>query len=139
MNYLLDTCVLSEFVKTDPSSNVLAWIRGQHEHQLYISSLSWAELHRGVAKLPPSKRRNELTVWLSALSDQFGDRKLAFSAGAGEQWAIMTVALESQGKPMPLMDSLICAIARHHNMTLVTRNTKDFMHAQVALIDPWQC
>jgi predicted nucleic acid-binding protein len=50
----------------------------------------------------------------------------------------MMVALESQGKPMPLMDSLICATARHHNMTLVTRNTKDFVNAQVALLDPWQ-
>jgi predicted nucleic acid-binding protein len=138
MNYLLDTCVLSELVKTDPSPNVLAWICGQQEHQLYISSISWAELHRGVAKLPPSKRRNELTVWLSALSEQFGDRKLPFSAEAGEHWALMMVALESQGKPMPLMDSLICATARHHNMTLVTRNTKDFVNAQVALLDPWQ-
>jgi predicted nucleic acid-binding protein len=125
-------------VKVDPSATVIAWISAQHEHQLYISSISWAELHRGVAKLAPSKRRNELTEWLSALNEQFGNRKLPFCAEAGEQWALMMVALESQGKSMPLMDSLICATARHHNMTLVTRNTKDFIHAQVALLDPWQ-
>lgn len=138
MNYLLDTCVLSELVKIEPSPNVVAWISAQRSHQLYISSISWAELHRGVAKLPPSKRRHELNQWLLDLADQFGDRKLAFSAEAGEHWALMMVALESQGTPMPLMDSFICATARQNNMTLVTRNTKDFIHAQVLLLDPWQ-
>ncbi len=90
------------WLRVDPSATVIAWISAQHEHQLYISSISWAELHRGVAKLAPSKRRNELTEWLFALNEQFGNRKLPFGAEAGEHWALMTVALESQGKPMPL-------------------------------------
>lgn len=139
MKYLLDTCVLSELVKKQPSTNVISWLSTKQAEELYIASMSWAELTRGVAKLPPSKRRNQLNEWLSSLNLQFGDRKLAFTAETGEHWALMTVALEAQGKPMPLMDSLICATAGYHNMTLVTRNTKDFMHAQVALLDPWQC
>jgi hypothetical protein len=56
MNYLLDTCVLSELVKTAPAEKVLTWLGSKQAHQLYISNITWAELHRGVAKLPPSKR-----------------------------------------------------------------------------------
>jgi predicted nucleic acid-binding protein len=138
MNYLLDTCVLSELVKSAPTEKVLTWLGSKQAHQLYISSITWAELHRGVAKLPASKRRNELSEWLADLDEQFGERKLPFSAKTAEHWALMIGALESQGKTMPVIDSLICATAQHYNMTLVTRNTKDFVNAQVLLIDPWQ-
>ena len=125
MNYLLDTCVLSELVKTSPSDKVLAWLSRKQAQQLYISSITWAELHRGVAKLPASKRRNELTEWLADLDEQFGDRKLPFCAKTAENWALITRDLESQGKSMPVIDSLICATAQYYKMTLVTRNTKD--------------
>lgn len=138
MNYLLDTCVLSELVKAQPSQKVRDWICTKQASQLFISSMTWAELHRGVAKLLPSKRRNELTEWLADLDEQFGDRKLPFDTKAAEHWALMVSALEAQGKSMPVIDSLICATAQYHNLTLVTRNTKDFAHSQVLLIDPWQ-
>lgn len=138
MKYLLDTCVLSELVKVAPSQEVLVWISTKQASQLFISSITWAELHRGVAKLPASKRRNELTDWLADLDEQFGERKLSFDAKAAEHWALMVSTLESQGKSMPVIDALICATAHYHDLTLVTRNTKDFVHAQVLLIDPWQ-
>jgi len=138
MNYLLDTCVLSELVKAESSKSVRDWIGSKQASQLFISSVTWAELHRGVAKLSASKRRNELTEWLADLDVQFGERKLAFDAKTAEHWALIVSALELQGKSMPVIDSLICATAQHYGLALVTRNTKDFVHAQVCLIDPWQ-
>ena len=138
MNFLLDTCVLSEMVKAEPSQKVLDWISGKQATHLYISSITWAELQRGVAKLPASKRRNELTEWLGDLDEQFGERKLSFCAKTAEHWGLMISAMESQGRSMPVIDSLICATAQYHDMTLVTRNTKDFVNAQVLMIDPWQ-
>ena len=138
MNFLLDTCVISEMVKAEPSQKVLDWISAKQASQLYISSITWAELHRGVAKLPASKRRNELTEWLGDLDEQFGERKLPFCAKTAEHWGLMISAIECQGKSMPVIDSLICATAQYNDMTLVTRNTKDFVNAQVLLIDPWQ-
>lgn len=137
MNYLLDTCLLSELVKTDASANVLNWLKSKQAQNLYISSITWGELHRGVVKMPDSKRRNELSEWLSALNEQFGERNLSFSSATAEHWALLTSSLEAQGKTMSLMDSLICATAQEHKMTLVTRNTKDFIHAPVLLLNPW--
>ncbi|PIQ05331.1 MAG: VapC toxin family PIN domain ribonuclease, partial [Piscirickettsiaceae bacterium CG18_big_fil_WC_8_21_14_2_50_44_103] len=101
MNYLLDTCVLSELVKAESSKSVRDWIGSKQASQLFISSVTWAELHRGVAKLSASKRRNELTEWLADLDVQFGERKLAFDAKTAEHWALIVSALESQGKSMP--------------------------------------
>jgi len=138
MNYLLDTCVLSELVKSEPSQNVRDWLASKQASQFFISSITWAELHRGVVRLPASKRRNQLTDWLLELDVQFGERKLAFDAKTAEHWALMVSALASQGKTMPVIDSMICATAQHNGLALVTRNIKDFEQAQVYLIDPWQ-
>lgn len=138
MNYLLDTCVLSELVKSEPSQSVRDWLASKQDSQFFISSITWAELHRGVVRLPASKRRNQLTDWLLDLDVQFGERKLAFDAKTAEHWALMVSALASQGKTMPVIDSMICATAQHNGLALVTRNIKDFEQAQVYLIDPWQ-
>jgi len=89
-------------------------------------------------RLPASKRRNQLTDWLLDLDVQFGERKLAFDAKTAEHWALMVSTLASQGKTMPVIDSMICATAQHNGLALVTRNIKDFEQAQVYLIDPWQ-
>lgn len=138
MNYLLDTCVLSELVKSEPSQSVRDWLASKQDSQFFISSITWAELHRGVVRLPASKRRNQLTDWLLDLDVQFGERKLAFDAKTAEHWALMVSALASQGKTMPVIDSMICATAQHNGLALVTRNIKNFEQAQVYLIDPWQ-
>lgn len=138
MKYLLDTCVLSEVVKKQPEPQVLKWLSSKQPQQLYVSSLTWAELQHGVFKLPASKRRNELTQWLASLNQQYKKHFLAFNAETAECWALMTSNLEAQGMPMAIIDSLICATAKQHKLILVTRNTKDFIHSQVQLINPWE-
>ena len=138
MRYLLDTCVLSEMVKSTPDANVIRWFEARKPHELYISAMTWGELQRGVARLPQSKRRSELTVWLEQLKAGFEDRILAFDQTTSEAWARMTVQAEAQGRSMAAFDSIIAATSRASDCQLVTRNVRDFAHADIKMINPWQ-
>lgn len=138
MKYLLDTCVLSEMVKSTPDINVIQWLEARKPHELCISAMTWGELQRGVARLPKSKRRSELTTWLEQLEAGFEDRILAFDQKASEVLAPMNVQTETQGKSMAAFDSIIAATARARKCKLVTRNVRDFANAGVEVINPWQ-
>lgn len=138
MRYLLDTCVLSELVKSAPDAHVIQWFQARKPHELCISAMTWGELQRGVTRLPPSKRRSVLTLWLEQLRAGFEDRILAFDQKASEVWAHMTVHAEAQGKSMAAIDSIIAATARACNCKLVTRNVRDFAHADIDVLNPWQ-
>lgn len=138
MRYLLDTCVLSELVKSTPDTHVIRWLEGRKSHELHISAMTWGELQRGVKKLPESKRKTELTLWLQQLQVGFEDRILAFDHNASENWANLTVQAEARGKVIAAFDSIIAATARAHECKLVTRNTRDFVHTGIEVINPWK-
>ena len=138
MRYLLDTCVLSEMVKGAPDANVIQWLQARKPHELFVSAMTWGELQRGVSRLPQSKRRSELTRWLEQLEAGFDDRILAFDQQAAEVWAQMTVLTEAQGKSMAAFDSIIAATAHAYDCKLVTRNVRDFSHADIEVFNPWQ-
>jgi predicted nucleic acid-binding protein len=137
VKYLLDTCTLSELVKTLPDVHVLRWIAASNPLHLFTSAMTLAELHRGVNRLPVSKRRTELSQWLQNLEISFEDRVLAFDSKVAKVWAEMTVEAEIHGKPMASFDSIIAATARANGCRLVTRNTRDFMNAGLEVINPW--
>jgi toxin FitB len=138
LNYLLDTCLLSELIKSSPNQQVLIWIKAQTSQHLFVSALTLAELHRGVAKLSSSKRKNALSLWLAQLEIQFEDRLLPFTQETSAIWGKMCAQMESKGHPMSLMDSMIAATAQEHGLNVVTRNEKDFIHAPVMVINPWK-
>jgi predicted nucleic acid-binding protein len=138
MRYLLDTCVLSEMIKSAPDANLIQWFLARKSHELFISSMTWGELQRGVARLLQSTRRSELTLWLEQLKAGFEDRVLPFDQKASEVWAHLTVMAEAQGKSMAALDLIIAATARACDCKLVTRNFRDFSHADIDVINPWQ-
>jgi predicted nucleic acid-binding protein len=138
VRYLLDTCALSELVKSTPDAHVIRWFEARKAHELCISSMTWGELQRGVTKLPESKRRSELTLWLQQLETGFEDRILAFDKNVSRVWAHMTAQAETQGKSMAAFDSIIAATARAHDCKLVSRNVRDFVNAGIDVINPWQ-
>jgi len=138
VKYLLDICVLSELVKSEPDAHVLQWVKARKPFELCISAMTWGELQRGVTRLPESRRRAELTVWLQQLEAGFEDRILAFDQNGSKIWAHMTVQAEAQGKTMAAFDSIIAATARAHDCTLVTRNIGDFINAGIDVLNPWQ-
>lgn len=137
MRYLLDTCVLSELVKTKRDTHVVDWFEKRKPHELYTSAMTWGELNRGVERMPASKRRSELTHWLDQLGTGFEDRVLAFDQTVARAWSQMTVQAEANGKPMAAFDSIIAATARANDCKLVTRNVQDFALAGVEIVNPW--
>ncbi len=138
MNYLLDTCVLSELVKNAPEEQVVRWLKERRANQTFISAITLAELERGVAKLPESKRRSELTIWLKHIEGDFKDRILSFDSEVAHHWAAMTAKTEAGGRSMAVLDSMIAATALAHRSSLVTRNVRDFANSGVEIINPWE-
>ena len=138
MKYLLDTCVLSEMIKSTPDANVIQWFKARRPQELCISAMTWSELQRGIARLQKSKRKSALTLWLEQLEVGFEDRILAFDQKASEVWAQMTVQAATQGKSMTAFDSMIAATAHAFQCKLVTGNVRDFTHANIELLNPWE-
>ena len=138
MRFLLDTCAISEFVKLAPNQGVLRWFAKQDELALYLTTVTLGELKRGIAKLDNGKRKKFLQTWLTEnVIKRFGDRILPLGLDVCLRWGEMQAQLEKQDKPMPAIDGLIAATALQHQLTLVTRNTRDMEASGAALFNPW--
>ncbi|MBV5297658.1 MAG: type II toxin-antitoxin system VapC family toxin [Rhodoferax sp.] len=138
MKYLLDTCVFSELIKPEPSPVVLAWVNARADTDLFTAAMVFAELHRGVAKLPASRRKQDLADWLEKLQNAFDARVLPFTLQTAEHWAAMCARAEGVGKTIAAFDSIIAASAVENGLALVTRNVQDFAAASVAIVNPWE-
>ena len=139
LNYLLDTCVISEFVKPMPEKKVQDWLNGLDAARAYLSVVTLGEIQRGLSEKPASNRRTELEEWLNeALAAQFEERILPLDGETFITWGQMVAPLKAQGKPMSVMDSLIAATALHHKMVLVTRNVSDFANVDISTFNPWE-
>lgn len=138
MSYLLDTCVISELISRAPNPAVVGWLDAQDEHQLFLSVITLGEIQRGIGRLPASRRRDELDGWLHRdLLTRFAGRLAAIDAEVMLAWGTLVAALEAQGRTLPAMDSLIAATALHNDLSLVTRNERDFDGTGVAVVNPW--
>lgn len=137
MNYLLDTCVISELVKPAPSSRVIMWINSIPSERLFLSSLTIGEIQKGLTKLPESKKKEKLTDWLNTLLKNYHDRIHSIDIIVAENWGVIQGKSENEGRPMSSIDSLIAATAYTHNLILVTRNEKDFQASKLPIINPW--
>jgi toxin FitB len=139
MNYLLDTCVLSEFTWRKPDEKVIRWVDSIDEERLFISVITLGEIQRGVERLSESARKTELLVWMDAeLSERFAGRTISLDGATMLLWGSLTARLEKVGRPLAVMDSLIAATALQHSLTLATRNLADFMLSGAQLINPWE-
>lgn len=138
MNYILDTCVLSEMVKPDPAKLVIEWICEQDENNLYLSVITIGEIQKGISKLPQSHKKKELQNWLQVdLRDRFNGRILAIDDQVAIAWGTIQATAECNGSPIPSIDGLIAATGISHNMTIVTRNIHDMAPSGATLFNPW--
>jgi predicted nucleic acid-binding protein len=136
--FLLDTNIPSELVRPQPEPKVKAWVAAQNLDTMFISSVSFGELRKGIFLRSPGKRRAELETWIETdLSILFSDRILAVTRSVAERWGILEGQRQLAGQPLDAPDGMIAATALDHGLTLVTRNTKDFAGLGVALINPW--
>lgn len=139
MSYLLDTCVISELVAKSPDPKVVAWIDSIDDLQAYLSVITIGEIQKGIAKLPDSRRRDRLQTWLNNdLMARFQGRILPINIKEILSWGYLVADMEKRGRKVPAMDSLIAALALHHNMKLVTRNERDFEYTRVTIVNPWR-
>lgn len=137
--YLLDTNVISELMRTAPEPAVMQWFEMQADAQIFTSAITQAELLIGIAMLPAGQRRDQLSHACSAmLSEDFAGRCLPFDSMAATIQAPVVAQRRAQGRPISTEDSQIAAIALAHQLTLVTRNVRDFESIDaLTVINPW--
>jgi toxin FitB len=139
LRYLLDTNVVSEWAKPRPEPKVVAWFDAVDEDEVFLSVISFAELRRGVELLPAGQRREDLAAWIDRdLSDRFHGRVLDVDRRVAETWGRVMARGQRSGRSLTAMDAFFAASAESRDLTLVTRNVKDFEGLGVAILDPWR-
>ena len=134
MKYLVDANVLSEVTRPQASAQVIQWLRN-HEADFVVNPIVLGEIEYGIGLTQSVRKRAELQKWF-----EDGLRRLRvvdIDSGTASTWSALLVRLRKNGKAMPVKDSLIAASALQHKLIIVTRNTTDFKHAGVKLIDPF--
>ncbi|GLH82305.1 VapC ribonuclease Y4jK [Bradyrhizobium sp. SSBR45G] len=134
---LLDTNVVSEAMKPEPSPAVQAWLDQQVAETLHLSSVTVAELMFGIGVLPKGRRKERLTTALDGVLELFGTRILPFDTGAARRYAELAVKARAAGKGFPTPDGYIAAIAAAHDFAVASRDTSAFTAAGLTVIDPW--
>jgi toxin FitB len=129
MRYLLDTNIVSNLVKPIPSPSLVAWMASQNDANLFVASMTLAEISRGILEKPGGLRRRQLESWFSGPSGPaalFGGRVLPFDAKAGLIWAQLMAEGTRHGRPRSALDTIIAAVAKANGCIVVTDNTRDF-------------
>jgi predicted nucleic acid-binding protein len=139
MKALLDTCVISELVSKQPNSRVVEYVDSLDPEDIYLSVITVGEIVKGIEKLSKSRRKADLQTWLKDdLLVRFEGNIVALDTDVLIEWGVLTARLESAGRIMPAMDSLIAASALVKKMILVTRNVSDFDCTGVEIVNPWE-
>ena len=135
MSYLLDTNILSEVRKPRGDEGVKAWFASVRSDELFLSVLVVGEIRQGVERL---RRRDPdqaavYDAWLETLKRGYRDQTLPITVDVAETWGGFNAP-----DPLPVIDSLLAATARTHNLTLVTRNVADVARTGVPLLNPFE-
>ena len=132
--FLLDTDALSELEKPRPDPGLLAWLETMDWLDLYLSVITIGELWKGIAELPPGRRRRSLEAMFELIPDRFHNRIIAVDYPV----AVKFGEIQAQAGPLPSLDTLIAATALTRQLTLVTHNTRDMARTGAAILDPWK-
>ena len=138
MKYLLDTCVLSELVRSRPDAQVIDWLRRQDSESLYISIVTIGEIEKGIVKRVQDERAAVLRKWLhTEILGDFSDRILPVDLRVALEWGRICGEAERIGKKRPAVDALIAATASVNSLKLVTRNISDMTGMGVPVLNPF--
>ena len=138
MSFLLDTNVVSEWVKRDPDPGVVVWLSAVDEDRVFVSVITLAELRYGVDRMDNGARRRRIEQWLRhEMPLRFEGRILSIDAAVADSWGKLVALREAAGRRIEPMDAFIAATAQVHDLTLVTRNAADFQGSVRAVVDPW--
>jgi toxin FitB len=128
--YLLDTNIISDVIKPEPSKSLLAWMGTQRDDNLFITTLTIAEIRRGILEKPRGKKRNALDAWFAGSEGPqalFAGRVLPFDEQAALLWARLMAEGKAAGRPRNALDMIIASVAGANDCIVVTANERDFM------------
>ena len=134
MTYLVDANVLSEPTKPMPNNKVIDWLTA-NEGNLVVDSIIVGELYVGILALPRGSKRTQLEQWFGDVVQTIDC--LPWDATISRRWAKLVVDLKRKGDKLPLLDSMIAATALQHDLTVVTRNTRDFNKTNAQVLNPF--
>lgn len=138
MSHLLDTNIVSEWTKPIPDLGVTAWLGSIDEDRTYLSVVTFAEVRNGIELMAPGRRRDRLETWLvEDLPRQFDGRILVIDRRVAEAWGVMSVLRRRAGLPIGPLDAFVAATAKVHDLTLVTRNVRDFGQLGIRVFNLW--
>jgi predicted nucleic acid-binding protein len=129
MRYLLDTNILSNITKPEPSTSLMTWMAEQADGDLFIASLTIAEIQRGILEKPEGKKRAALKVWFASNEGPqslFAGRILPFEEKAALIWGQLMAEGKAVGRPRSALDTIVAAIAQANGCVVVTDNERDF-------------
>jgi len=132
---LLDTNLVSEMTRTAPDTRVVDYLTSLPSS--FLSVVTVLELQYGVARKPRGRRRSELTVAIDRLLSEYGDALLDIDRAVAALAGTLRATEEASGRTLHVADALIAATARVHELTLATRNVRDFEHLGIAVVNPW--
>lgn len=136
---IIDTNIISELMKPTPSSRVILWLDQQEVTQLFITTITIAEIAYGLHTLPQGNRRNSLEdIFNTAIMEAFTHRILAFDQPAAYQYGKIMAHRKEIGRPLGVPDGQICAIAHNNNAMIATRNIRDFENCGIKLVNPFE-
>jgi predicted nucleic acid-binding protein len=135
---LLDTNVVSEAMRIVPDPGVLLWLNESETSDLYLSTISIAEISYGLQILPEGQRRDAISERFEQFVNRgFSHRVLSFDEPAAIVYGEIMARTKKIGRPMSVPDGQIAAIAKTHNLVVATRNTGDFDPTGMELVNPW--
>ncbi len=139
MNFLLDTNVVSEWVKPRPNENVVRWLADSDEDRVYLSVVTFAEIHYGIEEMQAGRRREALISWLhDDLAARFEDRVLDVNMLVAKTWGAVMAQSRLKGVNLGVSDGFIAATAIAHELRMVTRNKKHFERLNLPVLNPWR-
>ena len=134
---ILDTNVVSALMQSRPDRRVVEWLDSQPSESIWTTSVTVFEVRFGLAVMPRGRKRNRLETLFEAMVDEDLDgRVLAFDDVAAAESAAIAASLRTLGRPAEIRDTMIAGIALARRAVLATRNTRHFVDAGVALVDP---
>ena len=136
---LLDTNVVSEPMRARPNPKVIRWLNEQDAAQLYVSSITLAEIHVGIACLPEGQRQRRWRETFGTFLDQaFDSRIVSFGTASAEIYGQICATRHAQGRSITPLDAQIAAIALENDWSLATRNVKDFDGLDLVIHNPFE-
>lgn len=137
--YLVDTNIPSELTREKPDARVVAFLQSATKDSLYLSVMTIGEISKGIGYLPVGQKRSTLQHWLDMdVRAWFAGHILPVSEQIAEQWGTLAAVARQRGLTLSVVDGIIAASALHHDLTLVTRNVRDFSGLGLEILNPWE-